>query len=215
MANKKVIDFIKKHKEFYPEYFEKDRLNKVKYDYTCDINQIYCYLKLKDIKKTNYYTIFSIISRYFDLNNKNILQTACGYIPILSGLLKEQYKCNITAVNNKIIIHNYKGVETLEYDLNKSFDLTNYDLIIGFRSCIITEKIIVECFEKKKDFVIYLCPCDNPPLNKKNYDENTWTYKKWHNYLINLVLKNEQYKSDILYNHGLDDCPIIIAKCTK
>ena len=48
-----------------------------------------------------------------------------------------------------------------------------------------------------------------------NYDKKTWTYKKWHNYLINLVLKNEQYKSDILYNHGLDDCPIIIAKYIK
>ena len=42
MQNDRVIEFLRKHKNTYPEYFEKNRLEKIKYGYTCDINQIYC-----------------------------------------------------------------------------------------------------------------------------------------------------------------------------
>lgn len=213
MIDNDVINFLKENKEYYPEYFINNRLSKVKYGYTCDINQIYCYLNKIPIKNTDYYKLVQIINDHFNLKNMNILEVACGYIPILSGIIKENYNTKNTAINNKILINNYKNVNTIEFDLFKPFNLSDYDLIIGFRPCAITENIILECFYYKKDFLIYLCPCDNKPLNKHNYNPKTWTYKKWHNYIISLIKNNRNYIIKIIKNHELeDDCPIIIAK---
>ena len=46
-----VIKFLQKYKNYYPEYFEKNRISKCNYGYTCDINQIYCFLGEKNIKE--------------------------------------------------------------------------------------------------------------------------------------------------------------------
>ncbi|MBR3199523.1 MAG: hypothetical protein IKG27_05880 [Bacilli bacterium] len=208
-----VVSFLKEHRNFYSQYFEKERLKKIKYGYTCDINQIFCHLNKVPITQTDYYLLTTIISKYFDLNNKKILEVACGYIPILSSIIKEKYSCEIKAINNKILFHHYKGVETEERDLFKSYDLSGFDLIIGFRPCEITETIILECFKYKKNFAFYLCPCVIEPLNKSDYVKETWTYEKWHNYIINLITSNINYECIIIKKHCLeDDCPIIIAK---
>ena len=42
-----IIKFLQQNKNYYQEYFEKDRLSKRNYGYICDINQIYCYLGKK------------------------------------------------------------------------------------------------------------------------------------------------------------------------
>ena len=46
-----LINFLQQNKNYYPKYFEKNRLSKCNYGYTCDINQIYCYLGEKISKK--------------------------------------------------------------------------------------------------------------------------------------------------------------------
>ena len=213
MSKNNIINFLKQHKDIYPEYFEKNRLQKIKYGYTCDINQIYCYLNEIDITKTDYFRFFKLIETYFDLNNLNIAEVGCGYIPILSSIIKQNSNCEITAINNKIIINNYNNIKTLETDLSYGFHFNNYDLIIGFRPCNITEQVIIDCFTSNKDFIIYLCPCAIEPLNINYFNKEKWTYKDWHKYLINIVKKNKNYDVNILYNHSLDDdCPIIIAK---
>lgn len=213
MKNNQIIDFIKKHKDFYPEYFKNNRLSKIRYGYTCDINQIYCYLDKIPIRETDYFLFSNIISKHFNLKNIEILEIACGYIPILSGIFKDNYNSNITAVNNKILIENYKGVTTKEFDLMQPYDFSSSDLIIGFRPCEITENVILQCFNYKKSFVIYLCPCTNKPLNESNYDKKNWTYQKWHKYIIKMIKNNNEYKCKVIYKHKLEDeCPIIIAK---
>ena len=166
-----------------------------------------------DITKTDYFRFFKLIETYFDLNNLNIAEVGCGYIPILSSIIKQNSNCEITAINNKIIINNYNNIKTLETDLSYGFDFNNYDLIIGFRPCNITEQVIIDCFTSNKDFIIYLCSCAIEPLNINYFNKEKWTYKDWHKYLINIVKKNKNYDVNILYNHSLDDdCPIIIAK---
>lgn len=213
MNKQRIIDFLVKNQIHYPEYFKKNRLEKIKYGYTSDINQIYCYLNEIDIKKTEYFTFFNILNTYFNLNNKNICEIACGYIPILSKIIKENTDSKITAINNKIIINNYNGVNTIEADLTQNFNLNPFDLIIGFRSCNITETILLNCFKLKKEFMLYLCPCSNKPLQNINYKKEIWTYHNWHDYLINIIKNNKLYNTTIIYNHNLgDDCPIIIAK---
>ncbi len=57
---KEVIDFIKKHKDFYPEYFVNNRLKKCKYGYTCDVDQIYCHLNKVDITTTVFYNFYNL-----------------------------------------------------------------------------------------------------------------------------------------------------------
>ena len=211
--NDDVIAFLKKHRNFYSEYFEQNRLEKIKYGYTCDINQIFCYLHKIPIEQTDYFLLATLIAKYFNLPNKKVLEVACGYIPILSSIIKKKYGCDIKAINNKILLHNYNGVNTEEFDLFKPYNLSEFDLIIGFRPCDITESIILECFKYKKDFVFYLCPCIIEPLNKENYVRNEWTYKKWTDYIFNLVNSNNNYRCKIIKNHSSeDDCPIIIAK---
>ncbi len=215
MQNDRVIEFLRKHKNTYPEYFEENRLEKTKYGYTCDINQIYCYLNEVDITKTDYFRFFKIIQKYFNLKNKNLVEVGCGYIPVLSNIIKKNTNCKITAINNKILIKNYNDINTIETDLTQDFDFNNYDLIVGFRPCIITEKIILECFKYKKEFIIYLCPCANEPLNKTNYNHKTWHYQDWHRYLIQLVKNNKKYITTIIYNQLDDDCPIIIGNINQ
>lgn len=213
MSKNNIINFLKQHKDIYPEYFEKDRLKKIKYGYTCDINQIYCYLNEIDITKTDYFRFFEIIKNHFCLDNLNIVEVGCGYIPILSNIIKQNSNCKVTAINNKILIKNYNGIHTIETDLSHTFNFNKFDLIVGFRPCNITEKVIIDCFRSNKDFAIYLCPCAIEPLNNKHYNKNNWTYKDWHNYLINLINSNSNYNITVLYHHNLDDeCPIIIGK---
>ena len=139
-----VIDFIKKHTDFYSEYLINNRLEKCKYGYTCDIDQIYCYLNKVNISETVYNKFYNLSKEYFNLDNKSILEVGCGYIPILSSIYKNN-GYSIEAINNKILFKDYNNIKTTEYDLNKEYDLSKYDLIVGIRPCVITENIIDLC----------------------------------------------------------------------
>lgn len=207
-----VIEFLKLHKDVYNIYFENNRLSKCYYGYTCDINQIYCYLNLIDINETEYYTFYNLSKKYFNLNNIKILEVACGYIPILSSIYKNN-NFDIDALNNKIVIDNYNNIKTIECDLTDKFNLEKYDLIIGFRPCDTTEQILDLCYFYNKDFMIYLCPCIHNPINK----EITFsTYKEWLNYLKNKLNNFKNYNIDIFSDKDLpDDCPVIIGKSLK
>lgn len=209
---KEIIKFLKSHKKDYLEYFEKDRLNKCEYGYTCDINQIYCYLNKIDIKNTEYYTFFKISKKFFDFDGKKILEIGCGKIPILSSIYKMN-NYSIEAINNKIIVKNYKKIKTIEYDLTQEIDLIKYDIIIGLRPCTITENIINTCLKYQKDFIIYLCPCIHQPL-QNNISFNS--YNDWIQYLSNRLNKISDYNIIFESNNELpDNCPIIIGKYQK
>ena len=211
MSNKKVINFIYKNKTFYEDYFHNNRLSKCNYGYTCDIDQIYCYLNLIDIKKTVYFDFYNVVNAYFDIDNMNLLEVTCGYIPILSAIYKNN-GINIDAINNKILIKNYRGINTIEYDLNKPYDLSKYDLIIGIRPCYITENIIDNCYKYKKDFILYLCPCVHNSKDGKVFDN----YKNWINYLKFKTSNFANYNIKFEYfDFFPDKCPVIIGKCVK
>jgi len=209
---KMIINFLNQHKEHYKEYFIKNRLSKLKYGYTSDINQVMSYLGLVPDKKTDYFEFYKIINKYFNIDNIKVLDAAAGKIPVLSILLSKYSLANVTAINGKFVIKKINNVTILQKYINNKTSFKNYDLIIGFRSCKATEIIINLCFKYKKSFVIYLCPCANKPQNISCYKDN-WNYNDWHKYIINLVLNNNSYDVKILYKHNLgDDCPVIIAK---
>lgn len=204
----KVINFLIKYKSFYKEYFINDRLKKCKYGYTCDIDQIYCHLNLININISVYYKFYELSKKYFNLTNLRLLELSCGYIPILSALYIEN-NINITAVNNKILFSNYKGVKTIEFDLNKPFNMEKYDLILGIRPCTPTEKIIDECYKYKKNFIFYLCPCIHNSINNINFS----SYNEWVKYLKNKLKNFENYT--IIFTSSIDfpdNCPIVIGK---
>ncbi len=205
---KEVIDFLIKYKEFYPEYFVNKRIYKCKYGYTCDIDQIYCHLNLIKIYNTVYYKFYELSKIYFNINNLKLLEVACGYIPILSSIYIKN-NINITAVNKKILFPNYKGIKTLEFDLNKPFNLKNYDLILGIRPCTPTEQIINECYKYKKDFMIYLCPCIHNSINNMNFS----SYDNWIKYLQKKLNHFKNYSIIFIQPKDFpDNCPIIIGK---
>ena len=203
-----VIDFINNHKDYYPEYFIKNRLSKCKYGYTCDVDQIYCHLNKIDIKETVYYNFYIFSKKYFNINNKRILEVGCGYIPILSSIYKEN-NIDVDAINLKILFKNYKNVNTIEYDLNNDYNLSKYDIIVGIRPCNITENIIDLCYKYKKDFIIYLCPCIHKAKNGLTFA----TYEKWINYLKEKTSNFTNYNIIFTkYKKLPDKCPIIIGK---
>lgn len=202
-----VINFIKKHKDFYPEYLINNRLQKCKFGYTCDIDQIYCYLNQVDIKDTIYFNFYELSCKYFNLKNKNLLEVACGYIPILSSIYKEN-NISVEATNIKILIKNYKGVKTIEYDLNKNYNLKHYDLIIAIRPCSITEHLLDNCYKYKKDFMIYLCPC----IHKPKSGDTISSYEEWIIYLKRKTTKFKNYDIQFITpKNFIDNCPVIIG----
>lgn len=205
-----VISFIINNKDCYKEYLSENRLSKCKYGYTCDIDQIYCHLNLVNIKDTVYYKFYLLSKNYFNLDNIRILEVACGYIPIMSSIYKKYEVNNIEAINQKILIKNYKNVKTIEYDLTKEYNLSKYDLIIGIRPCNITVNIIKNCIKYKKNFMLYLCPCI-PIIGKKKFN----TYEEWILHIKNNICNDKNYNFEFINFKDDSICPIIVGKLTK
>ncbi len=207
---RKINDFIDKYKSYYKDFIPLSIRKKIKYGYHCDTDQIFCHLNIVKKNESAYYRFLKILKSYFNLRTLCIAELSCGLIPILSSTAKRYTRKNITAISNKILFKNYKSIETIETDLTKNFDLTKFDLIIAFRPCFPTENIIDLCFQYKKDFAVYLCPCIFQPKDSNKKFEST---EQWHNYLIKKVRNNKAYSTSIIKSDRLqDDMPIIISK---
>lgn len=209
--NKLINNFFDTYPTFYPEFAPERIRQKVKYGYHCDSDQVICHLNLINIETSAYYKFFKIVKSQFNLRNKNILEVACGYIPIVSSIFAERTNSKVTAINSKILFKNYKNVQTKEQDLLQNFDVSNFDLVVGFRPCYVTEKTIEMCFKFNKDFVLYLCPCDMQPIdpNEKRCENG----KEWREFIIKKVRENKNYKVSVFSSKKLqDDMPIIVAK---
>lgn len=213
--NKAIKNFLTEYVNDYPDYTQED-FKRIFDGYTINndiINQIYCYLNLIDIKKTDYYLFF----KYLQKNNyltDNILEVCCGMIPILSDIIsKNNYQ--ITAIDKKIVIKNYK-FKIIEKEFNELFELHKYNMVIAFRPCMATEILIKKCLINQIPFCIYLCNCALYPQEPyKSFNKNNWTNEKWIQYLKWLIKKYNIYsmKIKIDYNTPLfDSAPIISAK---
>ena len=166
--NKKINAFLDMYPAYYEELRPENIRKKIKYGYYCSTDQIYCHLKLIEKERSAYFSFCKIIEKYFNLKQLNILEVSCGLIPIVSYYLKNDFNIkNIMATNEKLVFQPYKNIDCYECNFLDVKDINNYDLLIGFRPCNATEKIIDMCFENQKDFAIYLCPCDLQPYNKK------------------------------------------------
>lgn len=203
-----VIKFLQKYKNYYPEYFEKNRLSKCIYGYTCDINQIYCFLGEKNIKESEYYNFYNISKSYFDLKNMRVLDVCCGKIPILSLIYNG--KClNIEAVDKQIVIKDYKKIKIYEEDVISFNKFDEFDLVVAFRPCFPTETIINKCIENNINFIIYLCPCIHQGINSSFKFK---TYDEWIKYLKKNLLQLTNYKIKFIIDKNMpDECPIIIG----
>lgn len=204
-----INDFLDKYKELYQDFTPQKIRKKIKYGYNCDTDQIICHLNLIKKKESAYYKFLKLVMSYFNLNTKSVAELSCGFIPTLSATAKK-YTKNIVAINKKILFRNYHNVKTIEADLQSNYDLSPYDLIIAFRPCYPTENIVDLCFQYKKDFVIYLCPCVlQPKISNKQFE----TIEQWHSYLLSKVTANKEYQITIVHSRKLqDNMPIIIAK---
>ena len=211
---KRVIDFILENKEYYKEYLNPNIMKKINYGYTSDVNQIYCHLGFKKIENTDYYEFYKIIKENFGITNKRIIDVACGLIPIVSYIIKLNENCYIKAADKRIIFKNYKNIPTEEIDLTKDYNIEDYDLIIGFRPCYVTENIIIQALKNNKDFCIYMCPCILKPSD--NHFKGRWSKKRWYKYLESLIVNNRNYDLKIITSKYLDDnCPVFIGKYKK
>lgn len=207
---KEVIDFMIKHKDFYLEYLNERIIKKIQYGYTCDVDQIYCHLNLINIKNSAYYNFYQIIKKFFRLNKKKILECASGKIPILGSIIKECEDCIVDCINNEFIFDFYKGTNCIKYNLKNEFDFSDYDLIVAFRPCEVTENIVDNCIKYNKSFILYFCPCELQP-NNKNIKTNS--AKEWREYIVNKCETSELYDINIIEDDKMQDrMPILIAK---
>lgn len=206
-------EFIKNYKFFYPGLMDKN-IKECFYGYSSEINQIYCHLGLIDLKDTDYFEFYKILKEHFDLKNKIILDVASGVIPVLASIIKDTEKIKVTAVNDKILFKNYHGVITKEADLNNYYDLSEFDLIIGFRPCVTTDNMMQLAIKNKKDFCFYMCPCTLKPRDVKI--DAPWGQRKWYDYLKSLIQNDNNYELKVTTSKNLlDDCPIFIGKYKK
>lgn len=203
-----VIKFLQKYKNYYSEYFEKNRLSKCIYGYTCDINQIYCFLGEKNIKESEYYRFYNICKKYFDLKNMKVLDACCGKIPILSLIYRD--KClSIEAIDKQVIIKDYEKIKIYEEDIINFNNFDKFDLVISFRPCFPTEIIINKCIENNINFIIYLCPCVHQGINNSSKFK---AYDEWIKYLKGKLLQLTNYDIKFKIDKNMpDDCPIIIG----
>ena len=208
----KVKKFIKKYKKYYTKSLIHEK--NLFYGFSSEVNQIFAHFGITPLENTDYYEFYQILKKFFDLKTTNILEITSGPIPILASIIRNKEDISITAINKKIIFKNYKNVTTIQKDLNYFYNIQKYDLIIGFRPCETTEKMINLAIKYKKDFCFYLCPCVFKP--KKTDGNEPWGQRKWHNYLINIILQNKNYDLKIIKSKKLlDDCPVLIAKYKK
>lgn len=213
-SREKIIEFMQEHIQFYMDYVPKHIQEKIKFGYTSSVDQIYCHLNLVNVEDTNYYQFYRTLRENFELNGKKIFEVCCGQIPILSYIIHKNENTVNYAIDQNAIFDSYKGVAVKKTEFNISDEYLNSEIIIGFRPCEATEEFIVNALKYKKDFCIYLCPCICKPIN--NHYKGRWSKKRWHNYLISLIEKDNNFNLKVIYDNSIgDDSPIIIAKYKK
>lgn len=219
MNKRKIDNFLDRYAHLYPDYLKSDFKKKIYDGYTINndvINQIYCFLELVNIKKTDYYIFYKYLKEHNFLS-ENILEVGCGLIPILSRIVYDE-GYNITALDKNIIFDDF-GFHVIEKELSDSFSYSNYSSIIAFRPCMATETTIRNCLKNNIPFCIYLCSCSLYPQEPyKEFDKKDWSNKKWIAYLMHVVDKYNEHDMIVKleYDTGLfDECPIIYGKVTK
>lgn len=208
----KLLEFKNKYYNLYPDYLQEELDEKLLLGFTNsndNINQIYCYLDLVNNNINPYIAFINILKKHFNLNS-NILEVSCGLMPILSKYIKNEYPNNhLTLLDKYIGFKNFKD-ECIEAIFDETYDITSYDLIIGYNPCQATEAIIKNSINNNKDFCIALCGCCFLP---EEYTERT--PEKWHEYLINIA-KTYGIKYDITIEYFDEHLklkyPIIIGK---
>lgn len=104
----KINNFLSKYKGKYSKFSYDDFQDKIYNGYTLKkdiINQIYCFLELVDIKKTDYYIFYQYLKKNGFLK-ENMLEVCCEAIPILTNLIyQDNYK--ITAIDKKVVVKDF------------------------------------------------------------------------------------------------------------
>lgn len=210
-----LLEFKNKYYDLYPDYLQEELDESLLLGFTNtndNINQIYCYLDLVPDKINPYIAFLNILKDNFNLN-ANILEVGCGLMPILSKYLKKYFPDSyLTLLDKSIKFKNFKDkcIETTFYE---NYDISKYDLIIGYNPCQASEAIIRNAIKNNKDFCIALCGCCFLP---KEYKERT--PELWHKYLIDLANDlSTKYKIEVKYfdqSTHLDN-PIVLGKYIK
>lgn len=121
---------------------------------------------------------FEEITKFVQRNYKsrlNILDVAggCGELSILLSRIG-----NTTTIVDPCIWLSKKdklqyNIKTIKSKFNMSFDISEYDLVIGLHPDGATEYIIKQCVQCDKSFVVVPC-CIIPQFTKMKYDFNSW-----------------------------------------
>lgn len=109
-----------------------------------------------------------------------ILEVGCGRTAILSRLLAEK-GFNMTCLDKIVEPDLTNGVpairDTFDY---RTFDLSNYDIIIAQEPCDATEHILRACKEQNKMFFMSLCGVPHKIID----GDMPKDYQAWYNHLL-------------------------------
>lgn len=142
-------------------------------------DEIIDFLDIKEGKPTRFESFARYIETRYDVNKyNNVLEVGCGPTAELAKeLIKRNY--NVTCID-KVVIPNddFKCIKEL-FDY-RTFDVNEYDLIVGLEPCEATEHILLGGLKNNKPFVISLCYSPHDSIDGKKFEN----YVDWDNYLI-------------------------------
>ena len=109
-----------------------------------------------------------------------ILEVGCGRTAILSRLLAEQ-GFNITCLDKIVDPNLTHGIPTIKDTFDyRTFDLSDFDIVIAQEPCDATEHILRACKEQNKIFFMSLCGVPHKIIDGK-MPKN---YQEWYDHLL-------------------------------
>ena len=112
--------------------------------------------------------------------NARILEVGCGRTAILSRILADK-GFNVTCLDKIVDAKFTNGLPTIRATFDyRTFDLSDYDIVIAQEPCDATEHILRACKEQNKIFYMSLCGVPHKIIDgdmPKNYQE-------WYDYLL-------------------------------
>lgn len=171
--------------------------------------QIYNELGLYKPSRSPYMGYFNKLLSVHSID-RNILDVAGGHLPTFGNMLAhyqlEIGKGTVTVIDPALVTMQpkYANLKLIKDEYTGTYDIKDYDLLIGILPCETTEDIITNAIKNNKDFFVGMCGCVHGEAFGMLYDYGMFygfgpTPEMYQDYIINMSKELlEDYSDDEL-----------------